>query len=154
MSTQFVDGVQEGDLRVWHPSGGLQALVAFSGGKKSGLARNWSETGQLLVLDHFVADEAFGLHQGWYPDGSRSEVGNFAAGKRTGPWFVWDVNGALDPQNSGVYAEDRRSGPLGEEDLARAAELHGKPSPLKVKSEVPDPLQRYDLKGDPLAAGG
>jgi antitoxin component YwqK of YwqJK toxin-antitoxin module len=141
-------------VRIWHPNGHLQMLVAYVDGVEAGVARNWYEDGQLERMTVVEGERESGLHQSWWPGGQRKQVGQAVNGLREGPWFVWDEAGALVPDLSGIYAADRRVEALDEAAIERAAALAAAPAALPVEPEdapepTLDPLRRFDERGEP-----
>ena len=48
----------------------------------------------------------------WYRGGRRESEGAYADGEREGPWCFWGVDGALDPERSGLYETGVRVAPF------------------------------------------
>jgi antitoxin component YwqK of YwqJK toxin-antitoxin module len=54
----FVDGVQHGPSRLWHPNGTLAEETPYVRGCAEGLNREWYPTGQ-LKLEELIGDDGF-----------------------------------------------------------------------------------------------
>ena len=100
-----------GERRLYFPSGELQYVETYEGGKYQGPYKAYYPDGTLQLEGQYVDDVALGLWTGYYPDGEKKEEVTFADNAENGPFREWYSNGAIKAE--GNYADgDKEQGEL------------------------------------------
>lgn len=121
-------GEEHGEWTYWYATGQLRERGRYDRGRRVGVWTQWYANGQRASSGERqpFATEGGGESAGspregewtfWHENGDVRAEGRFDAGLRSGPWRFWRIDPAggaprLDPEQSGVYDDDRRVGDL------------------------------------------
>lgn len=100
---RLVDGLREGPWVMWYEDGALRWEGEYRAGRLEGLERGWRPCGQLWFEGERRNGLREGLHRSWYENGALEWEANYVADLRHGPCKRLDIDGRLDPRQSGVY---------------------------------------------------
>lgn len=88
-----VNGIKQGDFKLYSLNGNLQIEGRLKDNKNVGLWKYYYETGELESKGEFENDKPRGEWTWYYPSGKIKERGNYFEGKRIGKWKDFDEDG-------------------------------------------------------------
>ncbi len=109
---RFEDGQFEGEWTLYHPSGTPESRTHWRAGRREGPSESWFEDGAPRRRGAYRDDLREGPWTQHWPSGALRSESTFVRGQREGEVRAYDESGQPDPELSGVFAEDRRVGPL------------------------------------------
>jgi antitoxin component YwqK of YwqJK toxin-antitoxin module len=91
----YVNGLQDGIMRVWNDNHTLQQQRLFVAGKKQGIHRGWWPNGKLKFEYIFTDDEYNGVVKEWYANSRYFRVFHYTMGHEDGLQQMWWDNGTV-----------------------------------------------------------
>ena len=88
-----VNGIKQGDFKLFFLNGNLQIEGRLKNNKNVGLWKYYYETGELESKGEFENDKPKGEWTWYYPSGKIRERGNYFEGNRIGKWQDFDEAG-------------------------------------------------------------
>lgn len=87
------DGMRNGGLEEWHPSGSQKTLGSYENGQLQGVYEEWHPNGTIATRYNFVDDELDGSAETWTENGTPLTKGEYKDGNLDGYFEEWDANG-------------------------------------------------------------
>ena len=87
------DGVRNGSIEEWYPSGNAKTLGTYVTGQLQGLYEEWNANGTLATRYHFLNDMLEGVAETWGDSGQMLTQGIYQDGQLNGYYEEWDTNG-------------------------------------------------------------
>lgn len=109
--TGYLNGLQEGTSRIWHPNGSLSEERTFHRGRKVGTHRGWWPNGKRRFEYTFRDGEHHGAMLEWYEDGRPYREFHHREGYEEGSQRMWWEDGGI--RANYVVRNGRRYGLIG-----------------------------------------
>jgi len=90
-----VNGIKQGDFKLYFPNGKLQIEGIVDKNKNVGEWKYYYESGELESKGLFENDKPKGEWTWYYPSGKIKERGNYFEGNRIGTWQQFDETGII-----------------------------------------------------------
>ncbi len=93
--TSFLNGLKEGEWKVYYANGNLEKKGILSDGKDNGEYLEYYENGELKYEYHYESGQKIGVWKSWYENGKKYTERNFSNNILHGKVLVWDEQGRL-----------------------------------------------------------
>ncbi len=100
---RLVGGLREGPWVTWYEDGALRWEGEYRAGLLEGIERGWRPGGALWFEGERRNGLREGLHRSWYDNGALEWEANYLGDLRHGVCRRLDIDGRLDPRQSGLY---------------------------------------------------
>ena len=88
----FVNGIKEGESRIWYSNGKFWEVSSYVNGKIHGLTIQYYNNGQMRSWGHFLNGLKVGFWRRWYENGQISAQGEYRNDVKIGKWSYWEEN--------------------------------------------------------------
>lgn len=107
----YLNGIEEGVHKSWHPNKQLAEERLYHLGKKEGTHRTWWENGKLQTEYQISNDEYVGTYRDWNQEGLLVKFFHYKNGQEEGSQKLFYDNGSI--RSNYVIINGRRYGLLG-----------------------------------------